>query len=126
VKEYITVLGKEEGLNCSVVGFLFCSDDTIKDFNNKYLSHNYETDILTFYDTDDDGKLESDIIISPDTVKHNSKRFKKDFSEELFRVVLHGLLHLCGYDDKDVKNQKVMRKMEDHYLQKVGYLQLNT
>lgn len=108
-----------------MVGFLFCSDDTIKDYNNKYLSHNYETDILTFYDTDDDGKLESDIIISPDTVKHNSKRFKKDFSEELFRVILHGLLHLCGYDDKDVKNQKVMREREDHYLQKVGYLHLN-
>ncbi len=104
---------------------MFCSEESIKEYNIKYLSHNYETDIITFYDTDDKGRLESDIIISPDMVKHNSKRFRKDFSEELFRVVLHGLLHLCGFDDKEPKKQKQMRKMEDHYLQKVGILELN-
>lgn len=109
-------------MNCSVVSFLFCSDDRIKDINKEFLSHNYETDIITFHDTDDDGKIESDIIISLDTVKSNAKRFKKNLAEELFRVILHGLLHLCGYDDKDKKNKKIMRKMEDHYLQKIGNL----
>ena len=112
-------------MNCSVVSFLFCSDDRIKKINNEFLSHNYETDILTFYDTGDDGKIESDIIISPDTVKSNAKRFKKSFAEELLRVILHGLLHLCGYDDKDSKNKKIMRKMEGVYLQKIGNLNLN-
>jgi rRNA maturation RNase YbeY len=107
------------------VSFLFCSDEKIKEINNKFLSHNYETDILTFHDTDDDGKIESDIIISPDTIKFNSKKFKKSFSEELYRVILHGLLHLSGYDDKDVKNKRIMRQKEDLYLNKIGYLNIN-
>lgn len=125
VKECVKLLTDEEGLNCSVISFLFCSDDRIKKINKEFLSHNYETDIITFHDTGDDGKIESDIIISTDTVKSNSRRFKKNFSEELFRVILHGLLHLCGYDDKESKNKKIMRKMEDHYLQKIGNLNLN-
>ncbi|MCB0721879.1 MAG: rRNA maturation RNase YbeY [Ignavibacteriae bacterium] len=125
VIEAVKTLHKEEGLNCSIVSFLFCTDERIRKFNREFLSHDYETDILTFYDTDDRGRIESDIIISPDTVKYNSKRFKKSFSEELFRVILHGLLHLCGYDDKSAKNKKIMRQKEDQYLEKIGYLNLN-
>lgn len=125
VKNSVKLLEKEEKLKCSVVNFLFCSEEKIKEINNKFLSHNYETDILTFHDTDDNGMIESDIIISPDTVKFNSKKFKKGFSEELYRVILHGLLHLCGYDDKDSKNKRIMRQKEDLYLNKIGYLNIN-
>ena len=124
VREYIKILSKDEGLNYNTISFLFCDDSKIREYNKTYLSHDYETDILTFFDTDDDGKAESDIIISTDTVEYNANRFKKTFSEELFRVILHGLLHLCGYDDKDKKNKLIMTAKEDKYLQKVGYVNL--
>lgn len=124
IKEYIKVLSNLEGLNYNTISFLFCNDSKIREYNKTYLSHDYETDILTFYDTDDEGNAESDIIISTDTVEYNANRFKKSFSEELFRVILHGLLHLCGYDDKDKKNKLIMTAKEDEYLQKVGYVNL--
>ena len=124
IKEYIKVLSNLEGLNYNTISFLFCNDSKIREYNKTYLSHDYETDILTFYDTDDEGNAESDIIISIDTVEYNANRFKKSFSEELFRVILHGLLHLCGYDDKDKKNKLIMTAKEDEYLQKVGYVNL--
>ncbi len=124
VREYIEVLSKDERLNYSTISFLFCNDSKIREYNKTYLSHDYETDILTFFDTDEDGNAESDIIISTDMVEYNAYRFKKSFSEELFRVILHGLLHLCGYDDKDKKNKLIMTAKEDEYLEKVGYVNL--
>ena len=109
VREYIKTLSKDEGLNYNTISFLFCDDSKIREYNKTYLSHDYETDILTFFDADDDGNAESDIIISTDTVEYNANRFNKTFSEELFRVILHGLLHLCGYDDKDKKNLELSK-----------------
>ena len=94
------------------LNILFTDDEEIRELNNKYLAHNYSTDILTFgYDED-----ESDIIISVETVKSNSKTFKTTFKNELFRVIIHGLLHLCGYDDVTKDEKDAIRKLEDSYL----------
>jgi len=90
----------------------FTDDEEIRELNNKYLAHNYNTDILTFgYD-----EGESDIVISVETVKSNAKQFKTTFRNELFRVVIHGLLHLCGYEDTSRQEKDAIRKLEDSYL----------
>lgn len=90
----------------------FTDDEEIRELNNKYLAHNYSTDILTFgYDDD-----ESDIVISVETVKSNAKIFRTTFKNELFRVIIHGLLHLCGYEDITRDEKVSIRKLEDSYL----------
>lgn len=90
----------------------FTGDEEIRELNNKYLAHNYSTDILSFgYD-----EGEGDIIISVETVKSNAKIFKTSFRNELFRVIIHGLLHLCGYEDSTKQEKDAIRKIEDSYL----------
>ncbi len=99
---------------CSIehLNINFTGDEEIRELNNKYLAHNFNTDILTFgYD-----EGESDIIISVETVKSNAKLFKTTFRNELFRVIIHGLLHLCGYDDSTKQEKDSIRKLEDSYL----------
>jgi rRNA maturation RNase YbeY len=106
---------KNEELNCSNINFIFCDDEKIREYNSKYLKHDYETDVLTFYDTDDDN-IESDIIVSVDSVLSNAKRFKTDFKDELNRVIIHGVLHLCGYKDETRADKIKIRKRENYYL----------
>ena len=87
-------------------------------YNKKYLSHNYETDILTFYYENDVNSIDSDILISTDTVKRNSFKYDTGFEKELLRVVIHGILHLCGYNDETITQKNVMKKKENFYLKK--------
>ena len=87
----------------------------IRSINKLHLGHDYETDIITFDLTE--GKLtDGQLLISWETVMQNSKRFRTDFEKELLRVIVHGLLHLAGYDDRNEKQKKVMRKKENEYL----------
>ncbi|BDX37535.1 endoribonuclease YbeY [Tenuifilaceae bacterium CYCD] len=97
------------------VSYIFCSNDYILDLNKQYLNHNYFTDIITF-DYCSDNIVEGDIFISIDTVLDNSHRFKTNFSDELLRVIIHGVLHLVGFSDKTAKQQKQMRVLEDEAL----------
>lgn len=97
------------------VSIIFCSDNYILDVNIRYLNHDYFTDIITF-DYCEGNRLSGDLFISVDTVKENSVEFGTDFDEELHRVIVHGLLHLIGYDDHTPEEQKVMRAKEDYYL----------
>lgn len=120
IKNIVTIITKEEKVPAKVLNFFFCDDAAIKAYNKKYLAHNFPTDILTFYYPGDDGKTgESDIIISLETVKMNSLRFKTVYDDELRRVIIHGILHLCGYDDKSTKNKTVMNGKENSYLKKL-------
>lgn len=110
-----------ERKSLDVINFLFCDDNTIIDFNKKYLNHDFETDIITFLY---EGTVfsESDIIISLETVKRNSLTYKSSYLIELFRVIIHGLLHLCGMKD-DTKNKRtVMRNKENNYLKLAGLI----
>lgn len=97
------------------ISIIFCSDNYILDVNIRYLNHDYFTDIITF-DYCDGNRLSGDLFISVDSVKENSVEFGTDFDEELHRVIVHGLLHLIGYDDHTPEEQKIMRAKEDYYL----------
>ena len=98
------------------INIIFCSDKFIREYNRKYLNHDFETDIITFYDNDENGYTEGELLISSDTVNSNSERFKTDLYEEFSRVIIHGILHLCGYMDKTKTEKSLMRKKENFYL----------
>ncbi len=98
------------------INIIFCSDNYILDVNMKYLQHDYFTDIITF-DYCENNVLSGDLFISVDSVRENSVFFKTEFSDELNRVIVHGLLHLIGYDDHTPEEQKVMREKENYYLE---------
>ena len=98
------------------INIIFCSDNYILDVNVKYLGHDYFTDIITF-DYCEKDILSGDLFISIDTVRDNAEFYKTEFNDELNRVIVHGLLHLIGYDDHTPEEQKIMREKENHYLE---------
>ena len=100
------------------INYIFCSDDYLLARNIKYLKHDSLTDIITF-NYCEGNKINCDIMISIDRVKENSSIFETSFLEELYRVMIHGILHLVGYDDKTEKEKNIMRKKEDFYLKKL-------
>ena len=97
------------------ISIIFCSDNYILDVNQKYLQHDYFTDIITF-DYCEGDKLSGDLFISVDTVKDNAVEYGTEFQDELNRVMVHGLLHLIGYDDHSEEDIKEMRAKENYYL----------
>ena len=119
IKTIITYVLFHEKETIDAVNVLFCSDRKIIKYNREYLNHDYETDIITFR-YDGEGFTESDIIISVETVKRNSLLYKSGFRNEIYRVVIHGILHLCGYEDGTAKQKARMRKKEDYYLNILG------
>ena len=97
------------------INIIFCSDNYVLDVNIKYLSHDYFTDIITF-DYCEGNTLSGDLFISVDSVKENSIFYNTEFQTELNRVIVHGVLHLAGYDDHSDEDIKIMRTKEDYYL----------
>ena len=98
------------------INIIFCSDNYILDVNQKYLQHDYFTDIITF-DYCEGNILNGDLFVSVDSVRENAIQYGADsFQEELNRVMVHGLLHLIGYDDHTASQQKTMRSKENYYL----------
>jgi len=91
----------------------FVSQETIRKVNNEYLSHDYSTDIITFDYSNERNILDGEIIISLQDAKENSKKFQVTFDNELLRLIIHGILHLLGYDDITPPKRKVMKKVED-------------
>ena len=98
------------------ITYIFCSDAEILRINNTYLNHDYYTDIITF-DYSEGDKISGDLFISLQTVKTNSEKFKTDYIEELKRVMIHGILHLCGFEDKTSAGKKIIRAKEDEALE---------
>lgn len=99
------------------ITIVFCSDDYLLDVNRRHLDHDYYTDIITF-DYSEWPVVSGDLFVSSDRVADNAKELHIEFKEELDRVAVHGLLHLCGYKDKSDKEELVMREKEDYYLGK--------
>lgn len=116
LKDVINYISENENTVFGNLNIIFCSDEFIKKYNREYLDHDFETDIITFYDNDDDGKIEGELLISADTVHFNSERFKTEIEEEFSRVIIHGILHLCGYGDKTKSEKIKMKKKENFYL----------
>lgn len=105
----------DHGFQCGDISLVFVSDSTILEMNKTYLSHDYYTDILTFGEAVD-GVVSADLVISIDTVRSNAVQWGSTFTDELDRVMAHGLLHLVGYDDTSDDTRTVMRAKEDFYL----------
>ena len=97
------------------ISVIFCSDPYILDINIKYLGHDYFTDIITF-NYCEGNKISGDLFISIDTVRDNAEFYGSSFEDELDRVIVHGVLHLIGYDDHSQEDIKTMRSKEDYYL----------
>lgn len=116
LKKWISNLIKNENCVLGDLNIIFCSDDYILTINNQYLKHDYYTDIITF-DYCVDKTINGDLFISIDTVKTNSEKFKTSYNQELHRVIFHGVLHLVGFKDKTPKDEKLMRKKENQYLE---------
>ncbi|MDR3327245.1 MAG: rRNA maturation RNase YbeY [Prevotellaceae bacterium] len=97
------------------IAYIFCDDKKILQINSQYLKHNYYTDIITF-DYSENNTVSGDIFVSVSTVESNSKKFGVSLDEELHRVIIHGILHLCGQNDKTPEEQAQMRTEEDEAL----------
>ena len=97
------------------VGYMFVNDEKILEINNEYLQHDYYTDVITF-DYNENDVLNGDIVISLDTVRTNAEKFGKTFDDELHRVIIHGILHLCGPHDKAPGEREQMEKAENKAL----------
>lgn len=97
------------------VGYMFVNDEKILEINNEYLQHDYYTDVITF-DYNENDVLNGDIVISLDTVRTNAEKFGKTFDDELHRVIIHGILHLCGLHDKAPGEREQMEKAENSAL----------
>jgi rRNA maturation RNase YbeY len=112
---WIRRVAQTYGKRVGEVGYLFCDDEHILEVNREYLGHDYYTDIITF-DYCEDNVLNGDLVISLDTVRSNAELFHKPYEEELHRVIIHGILHLCGINDKGPGEREQMEAAENRAL----------
>ncbi|MGM9763255.1 MAG: rRNA maturation RNase YbeY [Candidatus Cryptobacteroides sp.] len=112
---WLRLVAESEIRRIGQISIIFCSDNYILDINQKFLQHDYFTDIITF-DYCEGDKLSGDLFISVDSVRENAAEFGTEFKDELNRVIVHGILHLIGYDDHTKKEIAEMRGKEDYYL----------
>lgn len=114
-KDWIKKIIKQEGKTCGQLFYFLCTDEHLLNINKEFLNHNTLTDIITF-DYTEKKTISGEIFVSIDRVKDNAEKFKEPFPKELRRIIIHGVLHLCGYSDKSVSAKKIMRKKEDEAL----------
>lgn len=111
IKKVAATYGRKVG----EIGYMFVNDEKILEVNNEYLGHDYYTDVITF-DYCEGDILNGDIVISLDTVRSNAEKFGKTYEEELYRVIIHGILHLCGINDKGPGEREIMEENENKAL----------
>ncbi len=109
---WIKRVAEAHGRKVGEIGYMFVSDEKILEVNRQYLGHDYYTDIITF-DYDEDDVINGDLVISLDTVRTNAEKFGKDYTDELNRVIIHGILHLCGINDKGPGEREIMEAHEN-------------
>ena len=112
---WIKAVAATYGRKVGDVGYMFVSDEKILEVNREYLGHDYYTDVITFY-YDEDDIVSGDVVISLDTVRSNAELFGKDYDDELHRVIIHGILHLCGINDKGPGEREIMEAAENKAL----------
>lgn len=112
---WIKAVAATYGKKIGEIGYLFCDDEKILEVNREFLSHDYYTDIITF-DYCEGDTLNGDLVISLDTVRSNAEKFQKAYDEELHRVIIHGILHLCGLHDKAPGEREQMEAAENRAL----------
>ena len=114
--KWIHQVAESYGKKVGEIGYLFVNDEKILEVNNEYLGHDYYTDIITF-DYCEEDVLNGDIVISLDTVLTNAEKFGRPYDEELHRVIIHGILHLCGINDKGPGEREIMEAAENKALE---------
>ena len=112
---WIRKVAATHGRKVGEIGYMFVDDERILEVNREYLGHDYYTDIITF-DYDEGEVINGDLVISVDTVRSNAARYGKSYAEELHRVIIHGVLHLCGINDKGPGEREIMEAEEDKAL----------
>lgn len=112
---WIKAVAASYGRKVGEIGYLFVDDEKILEVNREYLGHDYYTDVITF-DYDEDDTVSGDIVISLDTVRSNAQLFGKTYEDELYRVIIHGILHLCGINDKGPGEREIMEAAENKAL----------
>lgn len=115
LRKWVSESIKKEGFQPSDINMIFCNDAYLHKMNVEYLGHDTFTDIITFYYSTEN-EISGDLFISIDRIKENAKLFSKNFADELHRVIIHGVLHLCNYGDKTEGEKQKMRKKENIYL----------
>ena len=116
LKIFIKSIFKKEKKKLEILTYIFCSDEYLLQINMASLQHDYYTDIITFDLSDSPQQITGEIYISTDRVRDNAATLGVNIKEELHRVIFHGALHLCGYNDKTPKDAKEMRAAEDRCL----------
>ena len=115
ITAWIKAVAKTYGRRVGDIGYMFVDDEKILEVNNQYLGHDYYTDIITF-DYDEGDMISGDLVISLDTVRSNAELFGKNYADELNRVIIHGVLHLCGINDKGPGEREIMESHEEKAL----------
>ena len=123
ISQWIKVVAEKFDKRVGEISYIFCSDSKILEVNIEYLKHDYYTDIITF-DFSDNDIISGDIFISVDTVRSNAEKYEEKYDKELYRVIIHGILHLCGIDDKAPGARDIMEKHENDALEIFDYLRL--
>ena len=123
-KKWLKKLAEGSGHSIGNLNYIFCSDAYLLEMNRQYLGHDYYTDIITF-DYDEDDTISGDIFISIDTVRSNAEERNIPFMSELHRVIIHGILHLCGINDKGPGEREVMESSENRALALLPELGIN-
>lgn len=124
IHQFVKHLLQELNLSLYSLELNFISSSEIIDINKKYLSHDYSTDIITFNYSDSQKIIDGEIFISTDDAKQNANKFKVSFIEEIGRLILHGILHLIGYDDLTPDDRKKMKNIENRLLKKYKFILL--
>ncbi len=125
ITAWIKAVAAAHGRRVGEIGYMFVDDERILDVNREYLGHDYYTDIITF-DYDEGDVISGDLVISLDTVKSNAGLFGKEYEEELHRVIIHGILHLCGINDKGPGEREIMEAEENRALDMLTELKRGT
>ena len=111
----IKAMAAEESWEAGDIAFVFCDDNYLLKINKEFLDHDTYTDIITF-DYSVGNEMISEVYVSTTRVEENAKKYKQTFENEIHRVIIHGVLHLCGYNDKTEEEKQIMRDKENHYL----------
>ncbi len=122
IKKLIEYIFEKEEKKFSYTSIVFCTDIYLKEINIKFLKHQTYTDVITFQYNEINKPIEGEIFISSERIRENAKEFKETIFNERLRIIIHGILHLCSYQDKTAKSKENMTKREDFYLQKYNKL----
>ena len=121
VHSLISSLEKEFHFDISSLSISFINSEELLDINKKYLNHDYETDVITFNYSKKLKEIDGEILISFEEAKRNAKKFNATYGQELSRLVIHGMLHLLNFDDKDQKSKKIMKQAENKLTLKYNF-----